>query len=149
MMEHTLRLHKGVNRFIQLADDSNEVPNLQGKTYRVFKLSAAEWMKLELMCDVLQVYASFLFLIFVLTILLHNKEPMNAQQSFSATCEPTVWCTIPVLKFLQETWQNMASYSKFNDFSNVIQSGLDNLHKWYHKIDESDVYFICLSMCCI
>ncbi|KAG2337502.1 hypothetical protein BDR05DRAFT_843877, partial [Suillus weaverae] len=77
---------KGVNRFIQLADDSDEVPNLQGKTYGVFKLSAAEWTKLKLMHDVLQ----------------------------------------------------------FNDFSNAIQSGLDNLHKWYHKIDESNVYFICL-----
>ncbi|KAG2738997.1 hypothetical protein P692DRAFT_20756762 [Suillus brevipes Sb2] len=91
-MERTLRLRKGVNRFIQLADDSDEVPNLQGKTYGVFKLSAAEWTKLELMCDVLQVY------------------------------------------------------SKFNDFSNAIQSGLDNLHKWYHKIDEIDIYFICLAL---
>ncbi|KAG1748410.1 uncharacterized protein EDB91DRAFT_1079374 [Suillus paluster] len=88
-------------------------------------LSVDEWTKLQLMRDVLQ-------------------EPANAQQSFSATREPTIWHTIPVLEFLQETWQNMANCSKFDDFSIAINSGLDNLRKWYHKIDESDVYFICL-----
>ncbi|KAG1747879.1 uncharacterized protein EDB91DRAFT_1263073 [Suillus paluster] len=69
MLERTLKLHKGVNRFIQLADDSDEVQNLQGKSYGAFKLSAEEWKKLELMHDMLQ-------------------EPANAQQSFSATRDP-------------------------------------------------------------
>jgi hypothetical protein len=81
--------------------------------------------------------------------LLYNQEPANAQQSFSATREPTVWRVIPVLEYLQQTWQNMASSSKFNDFSTAINCGLDNIRKWYHKIDETDVYFICLGMCCI
>ncbi|KAG1827950.1 ribonuclease H-like domain-containing protein [Suillus subalutaceus] len=125
MLEHTFKLRKGVNRFIQLADDSDEVPNLQGKSYGAFKLSAEEWKKLELMHDVLQ-------------------EPANAQQSFSATREPTVWRAIPVLEYLQQTWQNMAGSSKFDDFSSAINSGLDNIRKWYHKIDETDVYFVCL-----
>ncbi|KAG2741172.1 hypothetical protein P692DRAFT_20677048, partial [Suillus brevipes Sb2] len=44
-----------VNRFTQLADDSDEVPNLQGKTYSAFKLTQQEWSKLELIRDVLQV----------------------------------------------------------------------------------------------
>ncbi|KAG2341707.1 hypothetical protein BDR05DRAFT_834915, partial [Suillus weaverae] len=116
---HAHLQEQGVNRFIQLADDSDEVPNLQGKSYGAFKLSAKEWKKLELMHDVLQ-------------------EPANAQQSFSATREPTVWHAIPVLEFLQQTWQNMAKSSKFADFSTTIESGIDNLHKWYHKIDETD-----------
>jgi hypothetical protein len=77
MMERTLRLRKGVNRFIQLADDSDEVPNLQGKTYGVFKLSAAEWTKLELMRDVLQVCASFLFLIFVFYYTTRSLQTRN------------------------------------------------------------------------
>ncbi|KAG1824515.1 uncharacterized protein BJ212DRAFT_1295664 [Suillus subaureus] len=120
MLEHTLKLHK-------LVDDSNEVPNLQGKLYGTFKLSAKEWKKLELMHDVLQ-------------------EPANAQQSFSATRKPTVWHAILVLEFLQQTWQNMAGSSKFANFSTTIDSGIDNLHKWYHKINETDVYFICLAL---
>lgn len=135
-----------MNRFIQLADDSDEVPNLQGKSYGTFKLSAEEWKNLELMHDVLQVRASSLMsLIFI--NLLHYQEPANAQQSFSATREPTVWRAIPVLEFLQQTWQNMAGSSKFADFATAIDCGIDNLRKWYHKIDETDVYFICLGTC--
>lgn len=46
---------QGVNRFTALADDSEKVPDLQGKTYAAFKLSHSEWEKMELMRDVLQV----------------------------------------------------------------------------------------------
>ncbi|KAG2737186.1 hypothetical protein P692DRAFT_201675605, partial [Suillus brevipes Sb2] len=88
---------QGVNKFIQLADDSDEVPNLQGKSYGAFKLSAEEWKKLELM---------------------HN-----------------------VLQYLQQTWQNMAGSS-----TSAINSGLNNIRKWYHKIDKTDVYFVCLAL---
>jgi hypothetical protein len=45
---------------MQLADDSDEVPNLQDKTYAAFKLLVSEWTKMELMRDVLQVWKSFL-----------------------------------------------------------------------------------------
>jgi hypothetical protein len=46
---------QGVNRFIQLADDSDEVPDLKGKAYAAFKLPSQGWSKMELMQDVLQV----------------------------------------------------------------------------------------------
>ncbi|KAG2345437.1 hypothetical protein BDR05DRAFT_946935 [Suillus weaverae] len=36
-------------RFIQLTDDSDEVPKLHSKSYSDFKLSGQEWLKLELM----------------------------------------------------------------------------------------------------
>jgi len=26
----------------------------------------------------------------------------------------------------------------------VINGGLENIRKWYHKIDDTNVYFICL-----
>lgn len=118
---------QGINRFIQLADESDEVPNLKGKLYADFRLSAPEWAELELMREVLQ-------------------EPADAQQSFSATREPTVWRTIPVLECLQETLQNMAGASKFNRFSTAIEAGVINLRKWYGKTDDTDAYFICLGM---
>ena len=44
-----------MNRFTQLVDESEEVPDLKGKTYGYFKLSASEWTSMELMRDVLQV----------------------------------------------------------------------------------------------
>jgi hypothetical protein len=75
-----------------------------------------------------------------------NKEPAEAQQSFSATREPTVWRTIPVLEYLQETLQNMAGSSKFSSLSTAIEAGIENLRKWYGKTDDTDVYFICLGM---
>jgi hypothetical protein len=130
-----------VNKFIQLADDSDEVPNLQGKSYGAFKLSAEEWKKLELMHNVLQVCASVQSSLKCCINLLYNQEPANAHQSFSATREPTVWHTIPVLEYLQQTWQNMAGSS-----TSAINSGLNNIRKWYHKIDKTDVYFVCLGM---
>ncbi|KAG1798503.1 uncharacterized protein HD556DRAFT_1305965 [Suillus plorans] len=130
MLEQVIRLRKGVNRFTQLADDSKEVPNLQGKTYSAFKLTQQEWAKLELIRDVLQHYTA--------------QEPANAQQTFSATREPTVWCTIPVLEYLQETWEHMAGTSTFDVLSASVTSGLDNLAKWYCKTNDTDVYFICL-----
>ncbi|KAG1744680.1 uncharacterized protein EDB91DRAFT_1080768 [Suillus paluster] len=114
-------------RFIQLTDDSDEVLKLHGKSYSDFKLSGQEWSKLELMRDILQ-------------------EPANAQQSFLATCQPTVWCTIPILEFLQETWENMAQALKFNGVANAILLGLKNICKWYHKTDDTDMYFVCLTL---
>ncbi|KIK36413.1 hypothetical protein CY34DRAFT_94422, partial [Suillus luteus UH-Slu-Lm8-n1] len=56
---------QGINRFIQLADESDEVPNLKGKLYADFRLSAPEWTELELMREVLQ-------------------EPADAQQTIEA-----------------------------------------------------------------
>lgn len=84
MNDITDTLFQGVSRFVQLAYDSDEVPNLRGKSYATFKISPQEWGKMELMREVLQ-------------------EPANAQQTFSATREPTVWRTIPVFEYLQET----------------------------------------------
>ena len=35
---------------------------------------------------------------------------------------------------------------KFYAVKDAIQAGLKNLGKWYRKVDETDVYFICLGM---
>jgi len=81
-------------------------------------------------------------------LLCNLKEPAGAQQSFSATREPTVWCTIPVLEYLQETWQNMAVSPRFDGVELAIDAGLNNLRKWYRKTDDTNAYFICLGMYC-
>jgi hypothetical protein len=73
-----------------------------------------------------------------------KQEPANAQQSFSASKDPTVWHAIPVLEFLQELWENMANHPKFYDIEESIRVGLQNLQKWYRRIDDMNVYFICL-----
>jgi len=34
--------------------------------------------------------------------------------------------------------------SKFTEIVPAVRAGLDNLKKWYRKMDETDAYFICL-----
>jgi len=68
-----------------------------------------------------------------------------AQQSFSLSHKPTVWQTIPVLEFLQQSGENMAVHLKFSGLENAIYTGLKNLQKWYWKANDTDVYLICLT----
>ncbi|KAJ6616243.1 hypothetical protein B0H10DRAFT_1949272 [Mycena sp. CBHHK59/15] len=75
-----------------------------------------------------------------------KQEPANIQQSFSSSRHPTVWCTLPLLEALAETWRNMAATEKFTDMRESINAGLNNLEKWYGKTDDTDVYFISWSI---
>jgi hypothetical protein len=45
---------------------------------------------------------------------------------------------------MQEAWENMANHEKFKDVAAPIEAGLENLRKWYRKVDDTDAYFICL-----
>lgn len=50
-----------------------------------------------------------------------------------------------MLKFLIETWGNMSRYLKFSgELGSAIESGIENLEKWYKRTDDTDVYFVCL-----
>jgi len=51
-----LILIQAVNRFVLLADESPEVPKLAKKFYSDFRLSRADWEKIEKMHEVLQVW---------------------------------------------------------------------------------------------
>jgi hypothetical protein len=53
-------INQGINRFVQLADDSEEVPNLKKKSYSDFKLTRNDWDKITLMHKVLRVSFSIL-----------------------------------------------------------------------------------------
>jgi len=53
---------------------------------------------------------------------------------------------MPVLEFLQQSWENMANHPKFFEVEDAIRAGLDNLEKWYRKTDDTNAYFICLGM---
>ena len=54
-LDRLLTLKKGVNHFVRLADDSDEVPNLKGKSYSDFQLRKQDWARVELMHKILQV----------------------------------------------------------------------------------------------
>ncbi len=42
----------------------------------------------------------------------------------------------------------MADALIFEELTDAIHSGLANIHKWYHRTDDTDVYFICLGQYC-
>lgn len=83
----------------------------------------------------------------ILTSLFIAKEPASAKQTFSSSKEPSAFRTIPVLEYLKETWGNMANHPKFSEVKNSIHKGIENLDKWYNKVNDTDAYFICLRMC--
>jgi len=47
------------NLFVELEDDSEEVPTLKGKSYDDFCLDHKDWEKLKQMKEVLQVHKTF------------------------------------------------------------------------------------------
>ncbi|KAK6971364.1 ribonuclease H-like domain-containing protein [Favolaschia claudopus] len=126
-LDRLILLRPAVSRFVLLADDSPEVPNLVKKSYATFRLSRQDWDQLAKIHEVLQ-------------------EPANIQQSFSSARHPTVWRTLPLLEALAETWRNMAATERFADMRDAIYAGLENVEKWYAKTDDTDVYFICLAL---
>ena len=38
----------------------------------------------------------------------------------------------------------MPGLPKFSDVKDAIQKGLDNINKLYHKVNDTDTFFICL-----
>ena len=68
------------------------------------------------------------------------------KQSFSSSKEPSTFCTIPVLEYLQESWGNMANHPKFAEVEGPLHKGIENLEKWYHKVNDTNAYFICLGV---
>ncbi|KAG8919262.1 hypothetical protein FRC02_001783 [Tulasnella sp. 418] len=71
LLSRLLLLKKGVNLFINLADESDKVPKLSKKLYSDFRLSSQEWATLKLIHEVLE-------------------TPHAAQATFSSETQPTV-----------------------------------------------------------
>ncbi|KAJ7453409.1 hypothetical protein FB451DRAFT_1185218 [Mycena latifolia] len=53
-LDRILLLQKAVNQFANSADESDEVPGLDGKCYMDFKLGKSDWLKIQKMHEVLQ-----------------------------------------------------------------------------------------------
>jgi hypothetical protein len=49
---------QAIDLFVRLADDSNEVPDLRDKEYRIYTLSKREWEKIQMIHEALRVQAS-------------------------------------------------------------------------------------------
>jgi hypothetical protein len=126
LINRLLDVRPTCNKFILLADDDDRVPNLKHpKTYSMFKLTEGEWRLLELIRNGL-------------------REPALSCQSFSHATRPTVYHAFPVIESMQQKWERMAKSTKYTQIAPALESGLENLCKWYRALDDSNIYFICL-----
>jgi len=51
---------------------------------------------------------------------------------------------IPVLEFLLQSWENVAELPKISKVEHAICKGIENIDKWYCKVNDMDAFFICL-----
>ena len=79
---------QGIVKFIQLADDSAQVPKLQKKFYADYKLTSIEWTNLDLRCQILRVSSSYGLASCVANPSM--QHPALAQQQFSSEHVPTI-----------------------------------------------------------
>ncbi|KAG0695466.1 hypothetical protein DFH29DRAFT_1005444 [Suillus ampliporus] len=84
-----LLLKKAVKTFINTADDSDDVPNVDKhqQKYASYRVSETEW---DLLAMILKVLAA----------------AANVQEAFSAEYYPTVWRILPLYKDFITQWQN-------------------------------------------
>ncbi|KAJ6508646.1 hypothetical protein C8R45DRAFT_968129 [Mycena sanguinolenta] len=54
-LSRTLELRKAIDRFVLIADSSDEVPPLRNRTYEEFKLTLPEWERLVMIQEALRV----------------------------------------------------------------------------------------------
>ncbi|KAF8258738.1 ribonuclease H-like domain-containing protein [Lactarius quietus] len=113
----------GITKFIQLANDSTQVPKLQKKMYKDYKLMSNEWTNLDLLRQVL-------------------KHPALAQQEFSSKRIPTVSRIFPTIKFLLMSLEAAKKNTVFKPIRSSITAGITNLTKWYRKLDTCHVYAV-------
>ena len=111
-------------KFINLAEESLQVPNLQRKSYANFRLTHKEWARLDLLCQIL-------------------KHPTLAQQQFSSEHIPTVSKVFPIVEFLLSALEAAQKDEAFKDIHDAIAAGVSNLRKWYRKLDACHVYAVC------
>ncbi|KAF9004350.1 hypothetical protein BDQ17DRAFT_1325721 [Cyathus striatus] len=103
---------EAIDQFILLADNSNRIPDLPGnRLYSEFKLTKKDWECLNIM--------------------------KALHQSFSKVKSPTVWRVIPSLEFLIECWESMVGHSDFHEVKGALDTGIKNLKKWYHCVDDT------------
>jgi hypothetical protein len=149
---------QGVDQFVLLADASEKVPPLpKDRSYADFQLTKKDWDRLSVIHEVLRVrvhlFSHVRHVSHHLPHLLY-QEPSNVQQTFSNERTPTVWRIIPALEFLIKRWESMVEQHRFRDVKDAITQGVNNLQKWYRKVDNtSSAYFICLGAsphaCCL
>ncbi|KAJ7713560.1 hypothetical protein B0H16DRAFT_1435997, partial [Mycena metata] len=125
-LDRSLDLRKAIDRFVLIADSSDEVPPLKNKNYMDYMLTAAEWERIKMIHEAL-------------------REPADVTQTFSNERHPTVWRIIPTFEYLIKRWETMAAHPRYAEIGEALLEGVKSFRKWFHRTDTtSNAYFICL-----
>ena len=135
---------QGIMKFIQLADDSAQVPKLQKKFYANYKLTSIKWTNLDLLCQILRVSSSYGLALRVANPSM--QHPTLAQQQFSSERVPTISCVFPTIEFLLLSLEAAKKHKTFIPIRDAISAGITNLTEWYHKLDNCHVYAVSSGM---
>ena len=55
---------------------------------------------------------------------------------------PTCHKVFPLLKQLQTEWETLCDDDKYFPVKHALDAGLENMAKWYWKMDDTSIYFI-------
>jgi hypothetical protein len=136
---------QGVIDFVNTADDSDEVPNVEAGTtkYAEFKLSAEDWHLSELIFEVLTVCTQVSFILCVADIL-GAQESWKMHKEFSGEKEPSLWKVLPGLEAFMRKWRAMAENPRYAKIAYAIEAGIKIIEKYYDKSDNAGANIVSL-----
>ncbi|GBE77502.1 hypothetical protein SCP_0103770 [Sparassis crispa] len=116
---------KAVISFVSLADDSDEVPNVDKdqRGYSYYRLLSEDWNHVQLITEVL--HAASL-----------------VQELFSSETVPCVWRILSGYEKFIVTWQEMAKRADMYALKEAILIGVITLEKYYNKTDNSSAHIV-------
>ena len=54
----------------------------------------------------------------------------------------TCYKVYPLIERLQSQWEQLHNNPKYVPVKHALEAGLKNMSKWYHKTDDTSIYFI-------
>jgi hypothetical protein len=139
-----LTIFQALDIFCYLADENDDVPNLEGgKKYSYYKLSNEEWNVIRLCCNALEVCISLVPIVLLrLVSQIVSKLTTELGQETVATCQKV----FPILERAQIKWEELVKDTAYEPIRPALQAGLHNMRKWYRSAVDSPIYFICHGM---
>ncbi|GJE88702.1 hAT transposon family protein [Phanerochaete sordida] len=127
VLGRTLILQKAITAFINQADDSDEVPNVERgqPKWSSYRLEPEEWDLMKLIYKVLD-------------------EAAIVQNHFSSETIPTVWRVLPLYESFMREWETMQCSSAMAVLRPAIECGLESLRKYYNKSENAPVNIVAM-----
>lgn len=107
-----------------------------------------DWEALELVHDVLHVRFFFIIIFVIVHSSACFQETTEDHQSFSKMKRPLLHRSIPVMKIIHEQWSMLkAQFPEYDCIKYFLQAALQNLHKRYWRLNDTNIHVICLGTC--